>query len=706
MKIYSVPEYINKGLTTPGKWLVSRSGRNSRFYHPDLITFDTEFTSISQNTKTGPRAIGLLYLWQACIFGEVVMGRTLYEWVQLVEYLEAKLNLHKDKRLVCYVHNLEADFTYLQAYFYNWTIMATAKRAVLRAFSRGIEYRCSYKLTNMSLAKFLKAEGVANQKQSGDSYDYRKIRTPRTPLSDDELYYGYCDVKGLYDAIHSLLDKTGDDLVTVPYTSTGYVRRDCRNAMRVNPRNRQNFKQMQLSPVLYGLYKDAFRGGNTHANRFHTGHVIDDVQSFDIASSYPACMLFNKFPSGPDVERRNCTPAMLDDLKKEGYGFVIKVRFLNLRTKAPIPYIPISKVDLESADLVLNKYVINDNGRILYAGGWTTMSILDVDYDIIRNAYEYDGEPEILQCYYHKMDYLPIELRQVIRDYFVEKTKLKGISGQEYYYNKAKNKLNSIYGMTVTDIIRPEIGYRSGIWGESEPEDAEDSLKRYYKGRNNFLTYQWGVYVTAYARARLQEAIDICGMYIVYCDTDSVKFIRNSKISAAIMDINARIRAIANSSEISGVAYTNEGKEQVLGLWDEEHPYKQFITQGAKKYADIKETKDGDVFEITVSGLSKTKAAKEIGDIYRFQPGLVVKDSGRTAAYYDDDITPHVVIIDGEEFETRSNMAIVDTTYTLGITDLYEGLINDKQVIRKVTTKKGKPDEKIIVYCSTRYDPD
>lgn len=705
MKIYSVSEYITKGITPPSQWLVKR-GRTRRFYHHDLITFDTEFTSICQTIMGAPRAIGLLYLWQACIFGDVVMGRTLDEWVELVKYLEKALNLHREKRLVCYVHNLEADFTYLQAYFDKWEVMATAKRAVLRAYSSGIEYRCSYKLTNMSLAKFLKAEGVDTQKQSGDDFDYRKIRTPKTPLSDEELYYGYCDVKGLYEAMHSWLEKTGDDLVTVPYTSTGYVRRDCRNAMRANKRNRQNFQKMQLNPELYALYKEAFRGGNTHANRYHAGHVIDDLQSFDIASSYPACMLFNKYPSGPDTEKRNCTPAMLDELKAEGYGYIIQVKFLNLRTKAPVPYIPIAKVYLESGDIIREKYVINDNGRILYAGGWTTMSILDVDYEIIRRTYEYDGEPEIIKCFYHKMDYLPFELRQVIRVYFVDKTKLKGIAGQEYFYNKAKNKLNSIYGMIVTDIIRLEICYNSGIWSECETEDAETALQSYYKGRNNFLTYQWGVYVTAYARARLQEAIDICGMYIVYCDTDSVKFIRNSQISSAIMDINARIRNIANNSEISGVAYTNEGKEQVIGLWDEEHPYKLFITQGAKKYADVIETPEGDKFEITVSGLSKTKAAKEIGNIYRFQPGLVIKDSGRTAAYYDDDIRPHKVIINGEEFETRSNMAIVDTTYTLGITDLYEGLINEKQVIKKITSGKGGPNEKITIYCSMRYDPE
>src|SRR5699024_12769880 len=35
----------------------------------------------------------------------------------------------------------------------------------------------------------------------------------------------------------------------------------------------------------------------------------------------------------------------------------------------------------------------------------------------------------------------------------------------------------------------------------------------------------WGVFVTTYARQRLQQAIDIIGIDCIYCDTDSVKYV-------------------------------------------------------------------------------------------------------------------------------------------------------------------------------------
>ena len=147
------------------------------------------------------------------------------------------------------------------------------------------------------------------------------------------------------------------------------------------------------------MFKDAFRGGNTHANRYHAGHIVDDMQSFDIASSYPSVMLYEKYPAGPCIESNAKTLYDLDEITKNGDGYIVNITFTNLRTTAVIPYIPIAKVVLDSIDVVSNGYVVNDNGRLLYAAGETTMNILDIDLRIIRDTYEWD-EIKINQCYY------------------------------------------------------------------------------------------------------------------------------------------------------------------------------------------------------------------------------------------------------------------------------------------------------------------
>ena len=104
-----------------------------------------------------------------------------------------------------------------------------------------------------------------------------------------------------------------------------------------------------------------------------------------------------------------------------------------------------------------------------------------------------------------------------------------------------------------------------------------------------------------------------------------------------------------------------------MGVFDKEESYNQFVTLGAKKYAyDI-----GGKIGITVAGLNKKTGAKELtkkGGLQAFTIGEVFYNSGRTVAYYN--VEPvHTIMIDDCEIVTASNIAIVDTTYTLGITD-------------------------------------
>lgn len=747
-------------MTSPLPSLTFKTKRKRKMkieYCDDIITFDTEFSSIERLDgysikRKGQvrqiKAAGLLYLWQACIFGVVVMGRTMSEWRELWNFLAKSYKLGEKRRILCFVHNLECDFMYLQGWAEKWDVFAPNERAVLTAFSDGIEYRCSYKLTNMSLDKFTQSEGVPTRKQDGGRYDYHKLRTPDTPLEGFELYYGYCDVRGLYEAILSLMEKNGDDVTTLPLTSTGYVRRDCREAMKKNPRNWQDFQRFELDAEQYKMLREAFRGGNTHANRFWAGKILNNLMSFDKTSDYPSAMIYEKYPSGPMTEDPAYTMEDLKKIEARGYGYVCKCEFNNLSTADYIPYIASSKCKYQDIGAVLNGKLTIDNGRVLFASGTTTITLTDVDVKIIREHYEFTGF-RVLKCYRYQMDYLPDELRGVIIDYYAKKTTLKGVEGSEYFYAKSKNKLNGTYGMTVQASAPFPIIYNKGQWTTDTPSDIdgfyEEVLGKFYRNRNNFLTYQWGVYVAAYARAYLQEAIDICGPYVVYCDTDSVKFLYNEDIANKLLAINDRIRKQAETCGFDAIQIDRKGREQVLGVWDREEDYEKFVTLGAKKYAfnhvykagtkkkikkvlqtvtenntiefdgikycfttttektaesEITRTEDEIEFGITVSGLSK-KAAKVFGSIEYFEPGTVIEDSGRTVAIYDDNIDPHYLEIEGKTYELRGNVAILETSYTLGITDLYANVINGTDYA-ETQTINGK---KYKVTSSAFYDP-
>lgn len=773
IRIFTVKEFIAAGVLPPLTFLKKKHRRRVIEYAADIITFDTEFTSIARlDDYTCPRArykkkekkwitqdakikaFGLLYLWQACVFGQVVMGRTLDEWRELWDYIQKSYCLGEKRRICVYVHNLECDFCFLQGWTLKWDVFAPNIRAVLTAYADGLEFRCSYKLSNMSLDKFCQSEGTKTRKQDGGQYDYSKLRTPKTHIEGFELYYAYCDVMGLYEAVRLKMEHNGDTIATIPLTSTGYIRRDIRGNMAINPRNFEQFKMCAIDADRYKMLRDAFRGGNTHANRFFAGRIctwrmesgkyIPALMSFDKTSDYPSAMIYELFPSGPLTEKQVSSMDELIAFENSGWGYVCECEFYDLETTAYIPYISSDKTDIKT--LLSRDGFVFDNGRILKAPGRTVIKCIDIDIKIIRNTYTYSAF-KVLKCYRYRMKPLPLEFRKTIIEYFAKKTQLKGVEGQEYFYNKSKNSLNGGYGITVQASAPFPIKLNDGIWREMYPEDVDEfydeHLKRFFKSRNNFLPYQVGVYVSAYGRQYLQEAIDICGPKIVYCDTDSVKFIYDENIAEALLDINKRIEQQALTCGVDAIQESEKAGRQVLGVWDREKDYHEFITLGAKKYAytyryfpgdkktekrliksethDYEITFNGetqefqtvteeyeeyktvykevtDEFHITVAGLPK-KAAKFFGSVDMFQPGFVVEDSGRKIAVYDDNIKPHYIEVDGDRFELRGNMAILDTSYTLDVTDDYENVISNS-IFEDI-----KLDDNIRVMSSMAYDP-
>ena len=445
-----------------------------------------------------------------------------------------------------------------------------------------------------------------------------------------------------------------DNLAEIPLTSTGYVRRDYRNAMKKNSKNRDNFLKTQLSPELYTECKLAFRGGDTHANRYHVNKILENVTSYDIQSSYPACMTMNKFPMSKFMQ---CRPSQCIDSK---YAWIAQIRLENALYigNCNIPYIPLAK-----CQKIYN--YINDNGRILKAE-LLEMTITDIDYKIISAEYKYD---KILfkNCYMSKYDYLPDEFRTHLIELFTMKTQLKGIKGKEYEYMKSKNKVNASYGMMVTDIAAPEIIYKNSEYIEKE-RNLKDVLESYYKSRNNFLSYQHGIWVTCHARYRLREMLTQIGYDVVYCDTDSIKFLNNHK---KLFDAkNIEIKTIAD--EMGAYAYDKNGVKQYMGVWDYEGIYEKFKTLGSKKYIYQK----NDKIVTTVAGLSKKKGAEFFTKhgMEAFKIGCTISDSGHLSAVYNDDL-PHTIEFAGEKFTSGSNVALFETEYRLGITNEYAGIL-------------------------------
>lgn len=637
-------------------------------YIEHLMTFDIETSTIE---KTDGSFEGFMYHWQVCIDGYVCFGSTWKEFLTFLRKMNRALKNYDDKhKLLCYIHNFSYEFQFLYSWIKLQDVFAIDKRKPLKAVSKdfNIEFRCSYLLSNMNLKKFIENTPNAHYFKGTGDLDYKKVFTPKTPLTMSELGYCYNDVMGLYEAIIYLLKE--DTLESIPLTSTGYVRRECRNNMRKNKKNRKQFLDLKLDDKHYQLCKDAFRGGNTASNRYKTNFINYDVSSYDMSSAYPYAMISGLYPITPFQEETITSLDMLDDYNNR-YCTLAYYSFEKVKLKkgVPFPYIPYSKCIefiAPSYEGVFKGKEYCYNGRVLEAD-FIKIAMTNYDYQIFINQYDYDEDNvRVEDFYYSHKGFLPKELTDTVIEFFMLKSQLKGIKEKEYEYMKSKNKLNSLYGMIVTDIIRQE-----NLFNDEWKKGENSTLDDYYNKRNNFLTYQWGLFVTAICRTNLQKAIDKIGLDCVYIDTDSVKYV--GKHDDVFEQINQEMIDWCTQNDI--INYVNVcNHKYFLGLYDKEKGYSEFITLGAKKYAFKQSNKIG----ITVAGLNKKSGAQELerkGGLSIFKIGTEFFDSGRKIVYYNDD-KKHFLTVQGCQIENASNIALVDTTYTLGMTDVMLSILN------------------------------
>lgn len=624
-------------------------------YKNIVITFDIE-TSRLHDTEDN----SIMYIWQCYIEGMgAITGRTWDEFINLLDGIGS--GLKSFERVIIYVHNLSFEFSFLKGILDFSEVFFIKPRKVLYAVYDQIEFRCSYFLTNMKLEKFLEQMNVEHKKLT---YNYDKVRYPWTHLSDVELDYCLNDVIGLAEAIRIRLDNDGDTLATIPYTSTGYIRRDAKKAY--NKLSYWGRREIMPPYGLYRMLRTSFRGGNCHANRWYADQIITEVYSFDRASSYPDVMLNCPFPVSSFYHTGACSSdKMLELLRDKEKAIIMKVIFKNIHLKDrmyPIPYI--ARFNLEAC----RRPVIIDNGRILEAGE-IELTITDIDFKIIDYQYEYD-EIIITDLYYARYGNMKRCIKElIIRDY-IYKTSLKG-GDNDYLYARSKERINAYYGMTAQDPVKDNLIYVGGdevcrYEGREAPELLEQTNKK------AFLPYQIGVWVTAWARYRLEQGIKIVHENkgtVLYVDTDSVKFTDiNDDI---IKGFEAFNKKAAEASIKSGItALDIKGIEHPAGVYEKDGQYKRFKTMGAKKYVYEDETG----LHITIAGVEKKAGAAELGKIENFKEGFTFIKAGGLEAVYHDNINEDI-IIEGHKIKITDNVTLRPSTYTLGLTQDYKDLL-------------------------------
>lgn len=590
-------------------------------------SFDIETTSTYVNGKK----FAFMYIWQFGINGSVIYGRTWVEFSQLMSTIVKYFGINTSRRLIIYVHNLAYEFQFIRNRvkwekdkYNNDVVFSLKKRRPIYALAAsGIEFRCSYFLSNCNLlyigAKMIFKYPV--QKLSGD-LDYSKIRNSKTKLSDQEINYCINDVRVVMSYIQEKIENEGS-ILEIPLTNTGYVRKFTRDycmgkfiddpvlAKKRGFEYRSEMRALKISSEKeYSQLKSAFAGGFTHASPLKSRWGEDNksyytnVGSADLSSSYPYTMVSSYFPMSSgrflgEVKKPKQFKALLSK-----YCCLFTVTFTGIyQVFEAESYISVSKCTSISDDYIAQ------NGRLCEAS-YCTINITELDFDIISQVYDWQ-EIHIFNMRIYERGYLPKSFIMSVLELYAAKTTLKGVPDRAVEYLIKKGMLNSTYGMAVTDIVRDDAIYCNGEWDSIEA-DSSSQLNDYNHNYTRFLFYPWGVWVTAHARHNLWEAILEFGEDFIYADTDSIKGKNFDDHSLFFMKYNATVkRKLFLMCDYYHIPKryvqpkTIENKSKLIGVWEIEESYVKFRTLGAKRY--LYEYENG-LLGLTVSGVNKNFA--------------------------------------------------------------------------------------------------
>lgn len=657
-----------------------------------------QWAKLSEKTQGTYKKRACMWVWMFGINGVVFYGRTWSQFTTFCKTLSIALKLSPEKILIVYVHNLSFEMQWIKGLF-DWNnVFATELREPLYALTKdGICFKCSYRMTDKSLAELGNSLIKYPIKKMVGDLDYDKLRHSQTNITAAEE--GYCrnDVKVVMSYIQEQIEAE-KYIHYIPLTKTGYIRRYIRDLCFTHPsgdpkktknkkwRYWQIMKEMQLTVNTYDMLLDATQGGFCHGNPLYYNVRLENLISMDLSSAYPGHMVGCYYPVSTP-KKRTITSTEQIKMYLNNYCCLFTIDLFNVQPKFKgDSYIQVANCHiLEGARI--------NNGRV-YSADHLSITITELDFQIMRDWYTWDTDKTIIYNFYTMIrGYLPYDLIIGILKLFEDKTSLKGVEGREADYMRSKEMLNSSFGMCLTKIWHKEIVLdEHKDWHfKDDGQTKEEAIDKYNAAFQRFLFFAWGTWVTAHTRRTITKSImEIGEDDYVYSDTDSIKFLNPEKhlkmFDRLNEDIRNRIKRTLKYYKIPEnkmFAKTITGKEKTLGIFEIDGEYKEFKMLGAKRYMYTDDTG----IHITVAGLSKKLGGEYIKrtfeDPYKafcdklFVPAL---ETGKlTHTYIDESFTGFLKDYEGKEgsYTELSAVHLAPCEFNMSISNVYEKFVRD-----------------------------
>lgn len=355
------------------------TGRNTMTARKDFrlaAIFDTETTNISHGAET--RAYPILYIFNDLRDTSLTAYDPTSDDVRFYRHVDEALAYIDD--LIAY--GSEHDYVPVISAYNLMFDMQTLMLALTRTYTISVNAQTATSVYTLDLyvdgnvvcrfwdTFYLEMGGLRAMgetcglpKAVGD-WDYTLVRTPETPLTDDELFYARRDVQVIPQYLQWLLHAnhwlTSDMLGSRVLTKTSLVRQMARREIGGRRVTLQGGKKITLQRAFemtcnqefpknyesYALRKACFRGGLTFTSAQTANVVVDNVASLDVTSMHHAFIngrrLPVKFaPTPPELLQIACeriAATSLDDVLSHyddpfRTGLHVAVRFNGLRLR-------------------------------------------------------------------------------------------------------------------------------------------------------------------------------------------------------------------------------------------------------------------------------------------------------------------------------------------------------------------------------------
>lgn len=648
----------------------------------------------------------LPYIWQCSIGEWVCYGREIEDFVTFVDYIDEKL---EGAEAHIWVHNLSFEYgAVLREWFKFDFKFFTEARKPLKVKYKNIVFRCSYRLTMLSLDKWGKQIGV--KKKTGQ-LNYHGMYTPWTDLPEEVMDYAEQDLRVMIAGLKTYLNEYGH-IKDIPLTQTGEIRRDLRKLNASVPKcNYRIAKRQPKTAEDWKVMHQAYNGGLVLCNP-ETADIMlqcDDPnapgyinvgteeepiaqRSVDRKSAYPAAM-FEKFPSSEfmKTDYKPCWgPGYYED---DELHHICLVEFVGLEHKYGV-------TPLSSAKRIMQKgATFNDwaparndkerrlgvrvnNGKIWTAERFA-LYCTERDFEYINMYYTFKE----MIVHSHRVatsGWLDKHVLDYMLGLYEQKTLLRN-DPDVVYYNRQKQRLNGISGMAGTALCRDQIveedwRYRQIYMDDAAIQKELDRLQKYKEA--NVIQYSAGIYITAHQRNSLMKTCMALGPEKAsYFDTDSLKGSFTEKDIEIIAERNREyIEWMKWRCAEQGLDYNKtcpkdtNGVPQYLGIYENDGNYWRIKYEGAKKYCY--QESPTDKIHTVIAGVPKG-AAICLHSVDDLREGLVFDffNSHKNMAIYLDGNNPQVTMPDGYKVHNKCGVVIRPTSYKLTLEEEYRQLL-------------------------------